>query len=431
MKRIIVIGGGFAGLWSAVSAARQLDVLGDSVQILLVNRDRWHSIRVRNYEADLTATRIDLASLLDPVGVKLVIGEVTDIDTQKRIVNLDSAGKTVGLRYDKLILASGSHLVCPPTPGMAQYSFNVDTYAAAIKLQEHISGLASGGSRPGRFTAIVIGSGATGVELACELPERLRAAALASGHGAALEQVRVILADRSSQIAQRLGGARAVIENACRDLGVELMPNLQIESMDANGVTLTNGSRLDAAIVVCCAGMKASGLTARIDGYRDNSGRLKTDKRMRVIGVDHVYAAGDVAHALIDGERPSVMSCQHARPMGRFAGHNAVNELFNLPTLALNIDWYTNIIDLGPWGAVYTQGWERVAVAEGQEAKKTKTLINRERIYPPREGGRLQLFHAASLEVQRPPVLKPLGESNADTHAPAVRKERPASLKET
>jgi NADH dehydrogenase len=217
--------------------------------------------------------------------------------------------------------------------------------------------------------------------------------------------VRVILADRGPTIAGRLGGGQPVIERACRELGIELMTNFALSSVDSEGALLTDGTRLPAATVIWCAGMQANELTECIDADRDTQGRLKVDDCMRVIGSDNVFAAGDVAHALIDGERPSVMSCQHARPMGRFAGHNAVNELFGLPLEPLNIDWYTNIIDLGPWGAVYTQGWSRVAVAQGMEAKNTKSLINRERIYPPRSGTREQILAAAALDLQRPPQL--------------------------
>jgi NADH dehydrogenase len=97
--------------------------------------------------------------------------------------------------------------------------------------------------------------------------------------------------------------------------------------------------------------------------------------------------------------------------MGRYAGHNAVCDLFGHEMLALNIDWYTNIIDLGPWGAVYSQGWDRQVVARGMTAKTTKQVINRERIYPPRNGDRAQILAAASPDLQRPPVLKPLADN--------------------
>jgi NADH dehydrogenase len=70
--RIVVLGAGFAGLWSAVGAARALDEFGidrEAVQVTVVNRDQWHAIRVRNYEPDLSSVRVALDEVLEPIGV--------------------------------------------------------------------------------------------------------------------------------------------------------------------------------------------------------------------------------------------------------------------------------------------------------------------------------------------------------------------------
>ena len=72
--------------------------------------------------------------------------------------------------------------------------------------------------------------------------------------------------------------------------------------------------------------------------------------------------------------------------------------------LPLAIAWYTTILDLGPWGALYTEGWERRLVSRGATAKRTKELINRERIYPPRSAERQAILDAAAPTVQTPPV---------------------------
>jgi NADH:quinone reductase (non-electrogenic) len=92
VKRILVLGGGFAGLWSAVGAARKLDELGygqDVVQVTLVNRDGFHNIRVRDYESDLTPVRVPLDDVLVPIGVQRVEGEV---------IGIDVPGKTAAVR---------------------------------------------------------------------------------------------------------------------------------------------------------------------------------------------------------------------------------------------------------------------------------------------------------------------------------------------
>jgi NADH dehydrogenase len=89
--------------------------------------------------------------------------------------------------------------------------------------------------------------------------------------------------------------------------------------------------------------------------------------------------------------------------MGRFAGHNAVCDLLGKPMLPLRIDWYTTILDLGAWGALYTEGWDRHVVTTGAAAKKTKQMINQLRIYPPRTQDRGEILAAAAPVVQAPP----------------------------
>src|SRR5215510_15917370 len=89
--QIVVLGGGFAGLWSAVGAARKLDELRhgpEAAEITMVNRDGYHGIRVRNYEADLSAVRVPLDDVLGPIGVRRVEGEVASIDLAGQIVTV-------------------------------------------------------------------------------------------------------------------------------------------------------------------------------------------------------------------------------------------------------------------------------------------------------------------------------------------------------
>lgn len=90
--------------------------------------------------------------------------------------------------------------------------------------------------------------------------------------------------------------------------------------------------------------------------------------------------------------------------MGRFAGYNVIGDLLGRPMLPLRIPWYVTVLDLGPAGAVYTEGWDRQVVATGPAAKATKKTINTERIYPPLTGDRRQLLAAAAPEPQSRPA---------------------------
>ena len=136
---------------------------------------------------------------------------------------------------------------------------------------------------------------------------------------------------------------------------------------------------------------------------RDQLGRLHVDEFMRVAGATNIFAAGDVASCVVDGKHSTVMSCQFARPMGRFAGNNVVADLLGQPMLPLDIDWYVTVLDLGSWGALHTVGWDRRLHASGAPAKATKQIINQQRIYPPRTGVRADILAAAAPTVQKPP----------------------------
>ncbi len=401
MQRIVIVGGGFAGLWSAAGAARRRGELGLSaadLEITLVNRDAFHGIRVRNYEADLSNVRVALDAVLDPIGVRHVAGIVADIDLAAQEVRITTPQGRHVLPYDRLVLAAGSEVVRPPIPGLADHAFSVDTFDEAARLDRHIAGLKAALVTAGRATVLVVGAGLTGVETACEMPARLRLA-LPPGTGS-----RVILADHASHIGSTMGDAAIpVIREALDALGIEHRAGVRIVAVDAEGATLDTGERIAAGTIVWTAGMRASALTALFPVERDRLGRLPVDQYLRVEGVPRVFAAGDAARLLVDGVRPSVMSCQHARPMGRFAGHNVVSDLLGQPMLPLQIDWYVTVLDLGSWGALYTHGWDRRIVALGPAAKRTKELINCVRIYPPLTGNPQEILAAARPTVQSPP----------------------------
>ena len=189
-------------------------------------------------------------------------------------------------------------------------------------------------------------------------------------------------------------------------LGVETRLGTKITGMDASSVVLASGEAIAAQTIVWCAGMRATPIAATLPGTRDRLGRLAVDEFMRPTGLTNIFAAGDVAFGLIDGTHSTVMSCQFARPMGRFAGHNVVADLFAQPMLPLRIDWYVTVLDLGPCGALYTTGWDRRLFSRGHEAKVIIQTINQKRIYPPPTRTRSHIHAAAAPTVQAPPQYR-------------------------
>jgi NADH:ubiquinone reductase (H+-translocating) len=401
MARIVVLGAGFAGLWAAIGAARKREEIGASraaAEILVVDRNPYHNIRVRNYEVDLSDVAIPLAELLDPIGVDHEIAEVGEIDAARQKVVVTSVRGREELSYDRLVLTLGSELVRPAIPGLAEHSFDVDTYAAAVRLNEHLAALGKADPSPGRATVVVVGAGFTGIEVAAEMPRQLARVDIAGP--------RIVLVDPGSILGATMGDdARPVIGEALAKLGVETRLGVRVNALDGASVTLSSGEIIAARTVVWCAGMAASSLASCVAGERDRQGRLVVDRFMRAKDLTDVFAAGDIAACPVDGTRSTVMSCQFARPMGRFAGHNVVADLFGQPMLPLNIDWYVTVLDLGAWGALYTVGWDRRLHSSGAAAKATKQTINHQRIYPPRTGSAADLLAAAAPTVQASPAV--------------------------
>ena len=384
MQRILIIGTGFAGMYAALSAARLRDiqrVAPDALEILVVSPEPNLVIRPRLYEPAPETMVAPLSPLFEAVDVRYRPGRVDAIDTAAREIGfVGRDGSEERLSYDRLILAAGSRLFMPRIPGLAEHGFNVNGIDEAVALDHHLRALAHRPQSPGRDTVVVAGGGFTGIEVATALPGRLRTIL---GDDT---RPRVVIVERGPAVAADMGAhPRPVIEAALHQAGVEAKVGTGVEIVDASGVTLSDGTRIDSATVVWAAGMRASPLTAMIPAERDPLGRLLVDRHLRVPGIADVFATGDTCRAAADDlGHDSLMSCQHATRLGAFAGNNAAADLLGVQPEPYHQRAYVACLDLGPYGAVLTRGWDRVTELTGAEAKAMKTEINTVWIYPPR-----------------------------------------------
>jgi NADH:ubiquinone reductase (H+-translocating) len=381
-QKIVIAGSGFAGLWSALSAARAVELAGKSkdVEVVVISPSPTLVVRPRLYEAVMENIDPDLALLFSVTGVQHIAGRVAAIHSDRHELELVSAGgERSTLHYDKFVLATGSTLFQPPIPGLAEFSFNVDQLADAKVLDAHLACLASRPETPARNTVVVAGGGFTGIETAAEMPERLRKVL---GNAA---EIRVVVIEQAAEIGPDLGpGPRPVIEAALAECGVEIITGVAVAGIDANGITTSSGMRIESNTVVWTAGARANPLAAQVPGSRDQYGRIHADPYLRAGQAADIFVTGDVAHAATDDQgNVAVMSCQHALSLGRVAGHNAAAELVGLPLHAYRQPKYVTCLDLGAWGALYTEGWDRQICLIRQEAKNLKRDITTKWIYPP------------------------------------------------
>ncbi|MDC5463609.1 FAD-dependent oxidoreductase [Acinetobacter baumannii] len=380
-KRIIIAGSGFAGLWAALAAQRaiHLALQEQNVEVMMVSPSPNVGIRPRLYEAVLENMNPDISELLSVVGVKFLAGWVNKIDVNQQTIEVATTdGNKQNLSYDRFVLATGSTTFMPPIPGLKEYGFSVNTLEDADKLDQHLKNLANKPANAARNTVVVAGGGLTGLETVTEMPERLRSILGET-------DVRVVLVDSSTDIGAAMGDqAATVIREALNELGVEGKAGLRVTALDATGVTLSNGEKIETETVIWTAGMRANPLTSQIAGEKDNLGRLIGDAYLHAPEAKNIFVTGDTVKVPTDDlGNFNVMSCQHAMSLGRVAGYNVAAELVDLPLHPYSQPKYVTCVDLGPWGALYTEGWDRQVQFVREEAKKIKQEINTVWIYPP------------------------------------------------
>ncbi|MCS5449567.1 NAD(P)/FAD-dependent oxidoreductase [Enterobacter huaxiensis] len=380
-KQILIVGSGFSGMWAAVSAARLSALEGEhSLKIAVLAPVPELRVRPRFYEEKVSTLVAPLTELFAELGIEFLAGSAERIDANAKTVTWrDRNGTESTVTYERLVLATGSQTRRPAIAGLAEYAFDIDQLESAQVFEQHLDSLTTRPASPERNTVVVCGGGFTGIELATELPARLRA------RFGKDSKTKVIVVERGAVIGGRYSEAlRQTIEDACRELGVEWRLNAEVEAIDASGVTLKNGERIAASTVVWTAGVEANTLSQQIDGERDGQGRLKVTESLQVPAHPDVYATGDMAHAKTDDAgNTALMTCQHAIQLGKFAGHNAAASLLNIDPYPYRQVNYVTCLDLGAWGAVYTEGWEQEVKSVRDEAKKIKIAITNELIYPP------------------------------------------------
>jgi NADH:quinone reductase (non-electrogenic) len=388
MARVVIIGGGFAGVWSAAGAALAREQArerpreraserasgGADLRITLIAPDEHLVLRPRLYEPEPDLAKVELGRILEPIGVEHLRAAVSTIDTDRRVVVAD--GEEIA--YERLVLAAGSKLVRPEGLPGAERLFDIDTLAGARRLTGRLR------DREG-YRVVVAGAGFVGLEAATALAARGR----------------VLLVDRSAVVGHQLGpGPRAEIESALDELGVERRLRTTVTEVGDGYAVLSDGTRVEADAVVWSVGLRASELTRQISAELDHLGRVPVDRRLRAARPE-VFVAGDTAAAAFDAEHTVMQACQHATPLGKVAGYNAAADLLDLPLRDFTPGPYVTCLDLGGAGGVFTRGWDRKVMASGADGAVIKKGINRQ-IHPPVDDAAKILAAADRVYIELP-----------------------------
>src|SRR5262245_24835086 len=155
MTRLLILGGGFAGVMAALNAADENDRHGGDIAVTLISATPYLTIRPRLYESTPESLRVPLAPTLEPAGVAFIEAKARSVDTVAKSVAIeDNIAANSVLAYDRLILTTGSQLKLPSIPGIAEHTFNIDSYDGAVTLDRHLQRVTIHADAPGHNTFV-------------------------------------------------------------------------------------------------------------------------------------------------------------------------------------------------------------------------------------------------------------------------------------
>lgn len=165
-----------------------------------------------------------------------VEGAARKIDTNRRDVTVESGDETVKtLPYDRLILATGGELRELPISGLAENSFNIDTYDTAVALDVHLQKIVQTPDIPGHNCFVIVGAGMCGIEMSTEMRNRIEL----HSDAATAQAARVVLLERAEMVGPEFGdGPRPVIMDGLGQADVEIMLGTSVTRIDKDSVTL-------------------------------------------------------------------------------------------------------------------------------------------------------------------------------------------------
>ena len=336
MKKVVIVGGGFAGLNAAKKLGRCC-----GVEVTLIDRRNHHLFQPLLYQvataglspADISAP---IRSILSGYkNIRVVQGTVTSVDFDNKQV-ISDFGK---VEFDYLILACGAtHSYFgndweQAAPGLKTIENATEIRRRILTAFEEAERSTDPALQRKNLTFVVVGGGPTGVEMAGAIGEMSRYALARDFRSINAKSTRVFLMEAGPRILSAF--PQNLSDRASRDLeklGVQIWTSSLVTQLDNDGVTVGN-ERIDAATVIWAAGVKASGLGEKLGVEVDRAGRIKVQPDLSLPNHPHVFVAGDQACANgKDGTQlPGVAPV--AVQQGRFIANTIANEIENKTTI--------------------------------------------------------------------------------------------------
>jgi NADH:ubiquinone reductase (H+-translocating) len=332
-KRVVIVGGGFAGI-AAARALRRCEV-----DVILIDRRNHYIFQPLLYQvATAVLSPSEIAAPIRQLAIKqrnldVLLGEVTGVDLKSRSVDASCATGFRKVPFDYLVIATGMQSsyfghdeFAKYAPGLKTLSDAETIRAKILSAYELADKTDDENERARQMTFVLVGAGAAGVELAASIAHL--AAVTLRGQFRRIDPAKsaIILVEGGKRILPTF--AESLSDKAARRLqrlGVKILTGVKVEKVDADGV-LADGKIIPSATVLWTAGVAPSPLVKLLGAKADRVGRISVGPLMNVPDVADVFVIGDASSVLHNGS-PVPGVAQAAIQQGRYVGRLIAREL--------------------------------------------------------------------------------------------------------
>ena len=323
-QQILILGGGYGGVLTALTARKYLSAAEASITI--VNRFPTHQIitelhRLAGGSIAEKAVSLPLNKLLGSKDVNIVVDSVKEIKPNDKKVVLESGNV---LSYDALVVALGSETNYFGIPGLEENSLVLKSVADANRIREHVEARLDAYKKSGSkadATIVVGGGGLTGVELVGEFADKLPE--VCRSKGIDFNDISLYCVEAGPAVLPIF--PKVLIERAVESLskrGVTFITGVAITEATKTSVSLKDGNVIESSTIIWTGGVKGNPVVGS-SGLAEDRGRSTVTQTLQSTSHADVFLAGDCAVVFPEGgERPYPPTAQLAWQMGETVGYN-------------------------------------------------------------------------------------------------------------
>jgi NADH dehydrogenase len=360
---ILILGGGYGGLYAARSLERRLGATEAHITLVSDANFMLFTPLLPGAAGGTLEPRHVVVPLREELKrTEVRIGRVVRADPTRRTVRIVAAGgEDQDLRYDHLVVALGSTTRTLPIPGLAEYAIGFKTLAEGIALRNRIihsleqaETISDEARRRKLLTYVFIGAGYAGLEGLAELQD-FAADVLDHYPRSKVTGLRFVLVEARERVMGEIEAPLAAFaERELRKRGVELRLSTTVEEVLPDGVRLSDGDTILARTVVWTAGVRPVPAVAQLGLPLGVQGRIRTSPELQVEGFENVWAIGDAAAVPdpVDPSRPCPPTAQHVLRQGRLLGRNIAGHMHGKAPKPFTYKTKGVFVDMGRYKAV-------------------------------------------------------------------------------